>query len=125
MLGLAALTVLSLIWMAVRLYKQSSFGRNASAAVRLLYAVLLGLGGWSLGVLVVLTALPTVPLGDQVIAVISVSLPVAVAVYCGWLKRDTSPTIKLVGLGTAIGASILAGWLGDPLPSPRPRCQAQ
>ena len=99
LLGLAALTVLSLLWMAVRLCKQASFGRKASAAVRSLYAVLLGLGGWCLGMLVALTTLPTVPLDDQVLVVISVGLPVALAVYCGWLKRDSSPTIKLVGAG--------------------------
>src|SRR5580704_10205517 len=70
MLGLAALTVLSLLWMTVRLRKQASFGRKGSAAVRSLYAVLLGLGGWCLGMLVVLTTLPTVPLDDQVLVVI-------------------------------------------------------
>ena len=117
LLGLAALTVLSLLWMTVRVRKQASFGRKGSAVVRSLYAVLLGLGGWCLGVLVVLTALPTVPLDDQVLVVISVGLPVALAVYCGWLKRDTSPTIKLVGLGTVLSAAILGAWLGYHFPA--------
>ncbi len=116
LLGLAALTVLSLLWMTVRLRKQASFGRKGSAVVRSLYAVLLGLGGWCLGLLVVLTALPTVPLDDQAVTVISVGLPVALAVYCGWLKRDSSPTIKLVGLGTVLGAAILGTWLGYHVP---------
>jgi pimeloyl-ACP methyl ester carboxylesterase len=117
LLGLAALTVLSLLWMTVRLRKQASFGRKGSAAVRSLYAVLLGLGGWCLGVLVVLTTLPTVPIDDQVLVVISVGLPVALAVYCGWLKRDSSPTIKLVGLGTVLSAAILGAWLGYHVPA--------
>ena len=116
LLGLAALTVLSLLWMIVRLLKQASFGRKGSAAVRSLYAVLLGLGGWCLGLLVALTTLPTVPLDDQVLVVISVGLPVALAVYCGWLKRDSSPTIKLVGLGTVLSATILGAWLGYHVP---------
>ena len=118
LLGLAALTVLSLLWMTVRLRKQASFGRKGSAAVRSLYAVLLGLGGWCLGVLVVLTTLPTVPLDDQALVVISVGLPVALAVYCGWLKRDSSPTIKLVGLGTVLSAAILGAWLGYHVSAP-------
>ena len=117
LLGLAALTVLSLLWMTVRFRKQASFGRKGSAVVRSLYAVLLGLGGWCLGVLVVLTTLPTVPLDDQVLVVISVGLPVALAVYCGWLKRDSSPTIKLVGLGTVLSAAILGAWLGYHVPA--------
>jgi hypothetical protein len=116
LLGLAALTVLSLLWMGVRLRKQASFGRKGSVVVRSLYAVLLGLGGWCLGLLVVLTTLPTVPLDDQVVVVISVGLPVALAVYCGWLKRDSSPTIKFVGLGTALGAATLGTWVGYHVP---------
>jgi len=67
--------------------------------------------------LVVLTTLPSVPLDDQVLVVISVGLPVALAVYCGWLKRDTSPTIKLVGLGTVLSAAILGAWLGYHVPA--------
>jgi hypothetical protein len=80
LLGLGALTVLSLLWMSVRLGRRASFGRKGSAAARSLYALLLGIGGWCLGALVVLTALPTVPVDDQVLAVISVGLPVALAV---------------------------------------------
>ncbi len=116
LLGLAALTVLSLLWLTVRMLKQASFGRKGSAAVRSLYAVLLGLGGWCLGLLVALTTLPTVPLNDQVLVVISIGLPGALAVYCGWLKRDSSPRIKLVGLGTVLGAAILGTWLGYHVP---------
>ncbi len=116
LLGLAALTVLSLLWMTVRTLKQASFGRKGSAAVRSLYAVLLGLGGWCLGLLVALTTLPTVPLDDQVLVVISIGLPVALAVYCGWLKRDSSPRIKLVGLGTVLSAALLGAWFGYHVP---------
>src|SRR5579862_6497863 len=112
LLGLAALTVLSLLWMTVRLRKHASFGRKGSAAVRSLYPVLVGLGGWCLGALVVLTTLPTVPIDDQVLTVISVGLPVALTVYCGWLKRDSSPTIKLAGLGTVLSGALVGALLG-------------
>jgi hypothetical protein len=65
MLGLAALTVLSLLWMPLRIHRRGAFGPKASAFSRSLYAAVLGLGGLFLGALVVLTAFPTVPLTDD------------------------------------------------------------
>ena len=117
LLGLAALTVLSLLWMSVRLYRRASFGRKGSAVVRSLYATLLGIGGWCLGALIALSALPTVPVDDQALAVISVGLPVGLAVYCGWLKRDSLPVVKLVGAAAALVAAILGAWLGYHVPA--------
>ena len=102
--------------MSVRLYCWASFGRKGSAVVRSLYATLLGIGGWCVGALIALSALPTVPVDDQSLAVISVALPVGLAVYCGWLKRDSLPVVKLVGAAAALVAALPArGWL------PRPR----
>ena len=60
MVGLALLTVLSLLLMARRVHRRGHFGRKASAALRSLYPVVLGLGGWFLGVLIVLTTMPSV-----------------------------------------------------------------
>ena len=54
MLGLAALTVLSLLWMARRVHRRGGYGRKASATLRSVYPIVLGLGGWFLGVLIVL-----------------------------------------------------------------------
>ncbi len=71
MLGLAALTVLSLLWMALRLRWRGAFGRKSSAALRSLYPVVLGLGGYLLGVLVVLTTMPGVPLTDELLAALA------------------------------------------------------
>jgi pimeloyl-ACP methyl ester carboxylesterase len=117
LLSLAALTVLSVLWMSVRLCRQASFGRKGSAAIRSLYATLVGIGGWCIGALVILTALPTVPIDDQVLAVISVGVPVGLTVYCGWLKRDSLPAIRVVGAAAALGASILGAWLGYHVPA--------
>ena len=47
MLGLAALTVLSLLWMPLRVRLHGAYGRKGSGALRSLYALLLGLGGWA------------------------------------------------------------------------------
>src|SRR2546430_595896 len=52
MLGFAALTVLSLLWMPLRLRRRGRFGRKSGGAVRSVYALLLGLGGWFAGVLI-------------------------------------------------------------------------
>ena len=117
LLGLAALTALSLLWMSVRLCRQESFGRKGSAAVRSVFAALLGVGGWCIGALVALTALPTVPLDDEALAVISIGVPVGLAVYCGWLKRDALPAIKAGGAAAALGAATLGAWLGYHVPA--------
>src|SRR5438477_709494 len=84
-LGFAGLVVLSLLWFARRLSRGATFGRKASFAVRSLLPLLLGFGGWCLGVLIALVALPTVPITDATLAVVSIAPPVALAVYTGWL----------------------------------------
>ncbi len=68
MLAFAALTVLSLLWMPLRVRRQGAFGRKAGGALRSFYALLLGLGGWFVGVLIALTALPTAPIDDELLA---------------------------------------------------------
>ena len=68
MVGLALLTVLSLLWMARRVHKRGRFGRKASATLRSLYPIVLGLGGWFLGVLIVVTTMPGVPLDNELLA---------------------------------------------------------
>jgi hypothetical protein len=56
MVGLAILTVLSLLWMPLRLGKRRRYGVKTSALLRSLYPIVLGLGGWFGGVLLVITA---------------------------------------------------------------------
>ena len=97
MLGLAALTVLSLLWMPLRLRRRGAFGRKASGALRSLYALLLGLGGWFVGVLIVLTALPTVPLDDELLGALSVGLPIGLASYFAWTNHNWSARTKSTG----------------------------
>ena len=45
--------------MARRVHRRGAYGRKASAALRTLYPIVLGLGGWFLGVLIVLVAFPS------------------------------------------------------------------
>ena len=61
---------------------------QSSAALRSVYPVVLGLGGWFLGVLVVLTAMPGVALDDEPLALLSVGVPIGLGIYLAWVQRD-------------------------------------
>ncbi len=112
MLGLSALAVLSLLWMALRVRWRGSFGRKSSAVLRAVYPVVLGLGGWLLAVLVVLTAAPGIPLDDDVLTALSVGLPVGLGVYLAWLDRDRPSAARATGFAAALAGALVGGWLG-------------
>ena len=112
MLALAALTVLSLLWIALRVRWRGAYGRKASGAVRSLYALLLGLGGWFAGALIVLVALPTVPITDELLVSLSVGVPVGLGIYLAWVNRDWSTTTKATGFAAAAGGALVGAWLG-------------
>jgi pimeloyl-ACP methyl ester carboxylesterase len=112
MLTLAALALLSLLWLPLRLRRRGAFGTKSSGALRSLYAVLLGLGGWFVGALIVLTAWPTLPLDDEVLALVSVGIPVGLGIY--WASaRPADPERSRIArfVATAVGA-IIGAWLG-------------
>ena len=81
--------------------------------MRSLLPLLLGFGGWCLGVLIVLVALPTVPITDETLAVISIAPPVALAVYTGWF-RSAAP--RGVAAMAAVTSAALGAWLGYHVP---------
>jgi pimeloyl-ACP methyl ester carboxylesterase len=110
MVGLAALTVLSLLWMALR--RKPHFGRKKSVLMRSLYPIVLGLGGWFVGVLLVITTMPGVPLDDQWLATLSVGLPVALGIYYAWLNRDWPARTRLTGFVAAVVGGLVGAWLG-------------
>jgi pimeloyl-ACP methyl ester carboxylesterase len=110
MFGLAALTVLSILWMAVR--RKPRFGRKTSPILRSLYAIVLGLGGWFAGVLLVITTMPGTPLDDPWLATISVGLPIGLGVYYAWLDRGWPARTKLMGFVAGVGGALLGAWLG-------------
>jgi RND superfamily putative drug exporter len=112
MVGLAFLVVLSLPLMARRVRKRGRFGAKASASVRSLYAVVLGLGGWFLGLLIVLMALPGVPLDSVLLATLSIGVPIGLAVYFAWVNRDWSAKTKAAGFAAAVGGALAGAWLG-------------
>ena len=110
MVGLAALTVFSLLWLALR--RKPRFGRKSSALLRTLYPILLGLGGWFAGVLLVVTTMPTVALADEGLAVLSVGLPIGLGIYWAWVNRESRATSKLIGLALGAGGGLAGAWLG-------------
>jgi hypothetical protein len=112
MVGLALLAVLSLLWTARRVHKRGRFGPKTSATLRSVYPIVLGLGGWFLGALIVLTTLPGVPLDDEVLAVLGVGVPVGLGIYWAWVNRDWSAKTKTTGFAVAVGGALLGAWLG-------------
>ncbi len=112
MLGLAAVTVLSLLWMLLRVRRRGAFGRKAGATLRSVYPIVLGVGGWLLGVLIVITTMPGVPLDNELLAVVSVGVPVALGVYLAWVHRDWAARRKRLGLAAAAGGALVGAWLG-------------
>jgi pimeloyl-ACP methyl ester carboxylesterase len=112
LVGFPILVLLSLLWMSRRVWKRGSMGRKSSASLRSLYPLVLGLGGWFLGALVVLTTMPTVPLDNEVLAGLSIGLPIGLGIYLAWVHRGWSATTKVVGFSAAIGGALVGAWLG-------------
>jgi hypothetical protein len=112
MVGLALLTVVSLLWMAGRVRWRGGYGPKASAVLRSVYAAVLGLGGWFAGVLIVITTMPGTALDDELLAVLSIGVPVGLGVYLAWVRRDRPAHDTRIGLAAAAGGALLGAWLG-------------
>jgi hypothetical protein len=111
-LALAAVAVLSLLWMAWWVHKRGSFGGKASAVLRSAYPIILGLGGWLLGALIVLATMPSVPIDDELLVALSVGLPVGLGIYLAWVHRDWATQKKGLGLAAAVAGALVGAWLG-------------
>jgi uncharacterized membrane protein YfcA len=96
--------------MAVR--RTPRFGRKKSVLMRSLYPVVLGLGGWFAGVLLVLTTMPGIPIDDPWLATPSVGMPVALGIYYAWLNRDSPARTRLTGFVAALVGGFVGAWLG-------------
>jgi pimeloyl-ACP methyl ester carboxylesterase len=112
MVGLALLTVVSLLWMAGRVRWLGGYGRKASAVLRSVYAVVLGLGGWFAGVLIVITTMPGTPLDNELLATVSIGVAVGLGIYLAWVRRDRPAHDNRIGLAAAAGGALLGAWLG-------------
>ena len=63
--------------------------------------------------LIALIALPTVPITDEVLAVVAIAPPVAVAVYAGWYRPTAHSPVAAVA---ALCSAVLGAWLGFHVP---------
>jgi len=112
LLGFAALTIVSLLLLALRVWRRGGLGRKASGAVRGAYVIVLGLGGWFIGELIVLTALPTVALDSEVVSALSIGLPVGLGVFLAWVRAGRPARANVIGLAGALAAALVGAWLG-------------
>jgi pimeloyl-ACP methyl ester carboxylesterase len=111
-LALAMVTVVSLAGMAWRVHKQGHFGHKASAALRSAHPVILGLGGWLLGAMIVLATMPSVPVDDDLLVALSVGVPVGLGIYLAWVHRDWVAQKKRLGVAAAVAGALVGAWLG-------------
>jgi pimeloyl-ACP methyl ester carboxylesterase len=112
MFGLSLLAIACVLCMMLWVRRRGRFGRTASMAVRSLGSLMVGAGGWLLGLLAALTAMPGVSLDSPVLAVASTSLAVSLVVYLAWVDRDWSASTKAAGFASAAAGAVLGAWLG-------------
>ena len=112
MMGFGLLTILSLLLMWRRAHKRGGFGRKASAMLRSVYLLLLGLGGWFIGLIIVLVALPTVPLDSELMAVLSIGTPIGLGTYWAWVNRDRPARATTIGIWVALTGALVGALLG-------------
>jgi pimeloyl-ACP methyl ester carboxylesterase len=112
MVALTALTVLSLLAMARRVRTRGRIGPKSGALLRSVYPLVLGLGGWCLVALIVLTTMPGVRIDNQLLVILSVGVPIAIGVYGAWVHRAFSARSKRVGLAAAAAGALAGAWLG-------------
>jgi hypothetical protein len=56
--------------------------------------------------------MPRVPLDDELLAALSIGLPIGLALYLAWLNRGWSATTKATGFAAGVAGALLGAWLG-------------
>ena len=112
MAGLALLAVLSLLWMTRRVHWAGRFGRTSSALLRWVWAPVIGIGSWLVGVLALLRTMPGVPLDHALLVTSTVGVPVALGVYLAWVHREWTAPTRRTGLAAAVSGALAGAWLG-------------
>jgi pimeloyl-ACP methyl ester carboxylesterase len=112
LLSLAVLAIASLAAVGRRVRQRRQFGRVSGVLLRSLFPVVLGLGGWCLGVLVVLTAMPGVTIDNGLMAVLAAGIPIALAVYAGWVHADSAVRVRHMGFAAAVTGALAGAWGG-------------
>ncbi|HXJ63652.1 MAG TPA: alpha/beta hydrolase [Actinomycetota bacterium] len=109
--GLAALAVVGLLLVGLK-YRRGGFRGRGGAWVRTLGPVLFGLGGWSLGIVLVMTLWPGLPITDRIFTVAAIGVPVWFGVFAGWARRDMPGRTVHAGFWLVAAGALAGGWLG-------------
>ena len=112
MIGFALLAVIWLVVLAMRIRRRGGTGRKTGAGIRSAGPIVFGLGGWFLGALLVLRFWPSRPLDDQLLAVVSIAVPIWLGVYAGWVRTHTPKAMRAKGIGAAGVGAVVGATLG-------------
>ncbi len=114
MIGIALVAVIWLVVLAIRIRRRGGTGRKTGAWIRSAGPIVFGLGGWCLGALLVLRfwLWPSGPLDDQLLAVVSIAVPIWLGVYAGWVRTDTPKAMRAKGIGAAGVGAVVGAALG-------------
>ena len=112
MVGFALLAVIWLLVLALRIRRRGGTGRKTGAWIRSAGPIVFGLGGWFLGALLLLRFWPSRPLDDQLLAVVSIAVPIWLGVYAGWVRADTPKAMRAKGIGAAAVGAVVGAALG-------------
>jgi pimeloyl-ACP methyl ester carboxylesterase len=114
MVGVALVAVIWLVVLAIRIRRRGGTGRKTGAWIRSAGPIVFGLGGWCLGALLVLRfwLWPSGPLDDQLLAVVSIAVPIWLGVYAGWVRTDTPKAMRAKGIGAAGVGAVVGAVLG-------------
>jgi hypothetical protein len=110
MMGLPVIVALSLLLIWRRSRKRGRIGRPASALLRSVCTLVLGLGGWFAGLIVAIFAFPALPLDDVRLAVVSVGVPVGLGIYLAWVDRSRPG--RTMGLAAGLTGALAGAFLG-------------
>ncbi len=111
--GLTLAAAALLAGMTRRVRRRGGFGPRAGIWLRVLTPAILGLGGWSLGVLAVSILWPGAYLGDPLVTVPPIGAAVGYGVSCAWTRRDRTPRHRRRSLAAAPAAALAGAWLGS------------
>ena len=112
MIGFALLAVIWLVVLAIRIRRRGGTGRKTGAWIRSAGPLVFGLGGWFLGALLVLRFWSSQPLDGQLLAVVSIAVPIWLGVYAGWVRTDTPKEMRAKGIGAAGVGAVVGAALG-------------
>ena len=114
MVGVALLAVIWLVVLAIRIRRRGGTGRKTGAWIRSAGPMVFGLGGWFLGALLILRfwLWPSQPHDDELLAVVSIAVPIWLGVYAGWVRTDTPKAMRAKGIGAAGVGAVVGAVLG-------------